>query len=247
VNRIQNVIVKPTTRQATRFPLGMPRIDDLFPGFEPGDFAVLYGSPSITSLMSLMCVRAQLPQQLGGLSGNVVFIEGGNTFRLYKIARLAHLHKLNPTETLKHIFISRAFTAHQLTALIMEKLEETIKAYNPKLIIISDVSGFFLDENVEEEEAKKVYSQVIEYLSDFAKKNQVVLTATYLPYGASRRSILFQDLTFKKTCTVLRFTKTKYFNKVSLEKHPHYALGTVELPSQTTTLLDFMDPRTNSC
>jgi len=186
-----------------------------------------------------------MPAQLGGLGSNVIFIEGGNTFRLYKIARLAQLHQLNPIEILKHIFISRAFTAHQLTALIMEKLEETIKTYNPKLIVISDVAGFFLDEDVEEEEAEKVYGQVIDYLSDFANKNQVILVATYLPYGDSRRSILLQDLTFKKACTVLRFTKTKYFSKVSLEKHPRYSLGVVELPSQTTTLLDFIGQKAN--
>jgi hypothetical protein len=220
----------------------MPRVDELFPGFEPGDFALLYGSPSITSLMSLLCVRAQLPPQLGGLGGSVVFIEGGNTLRLYKIARLAQLHQLNPIEIFKHIFISRAFTAYQLTALIMEKLEETIKTYNPKLVIVSDVSGYFLDEDLEEEEAEKIYRQVADYLVDFAKKNQVILVATYLPYGNNKRSIQLQDLTFKKADTVLRFTKTKYFNKASLEKHPNFALGMVELPSANKTLLDFMVP-----
>lgn len=239
---MQTVIIEHTIRHATRFSLGMPRVDELFPGFEPGDFAVLYGSPSITSLMSLLCVRAQLPPQLGGLGGSVVFIEGGNTLRLYKIARLSQLHQLNPKETFKHIFISRAFTSYQLTALIWEKLEEAIKIYNPKLVIVSDVAGYFLDEDVEEEEAEKVYSQIVDYLADFAIKNQVVLVATYLPYRYNRRSILFQNLTFKKAATVLRFTKNKYFSKASLEKHPSCALGVVELPSADKTLLDFMVP-----
>ena len=77
--------------------LNMPNVDELFPGFAPGDFAVLYGSPSVISLTSLLCIRSQLPAQLGGLGSNVVFIDGGNTFRLYKIARLAQLHQLKPT------------------------------------------------------------------------------------------------------------------------------------------------------
>ena len=63
------------------FSLNMPGVDELFPGFAPGDFAVLYGSPSVISLTSLLCIRAQLPVQLGGLGSNVVFIDGGNTFR----------------------------------------------------------------------------------------------------------------------------------------------------------------------
>ena len=91
----QNLIVKPALAQPP-FSLNMPGVDELFPGFAPGDFAVLYGSPSVISLTSLLCIRAQLPVQLGGLGSNVVFIDGGNTFRLYKIARLAQLHQLNP-------------------------------------------------------------------------------------------------------------------------------------------------------
>ncbi|MGZ3847434.1 MAG: hypothetical protein ACXVBH_15335, partial [Flavisolibacter sp.] len=121
--------------------LNMPGVDELFPGFAPGDFAVLYGSPSVISLTSLLCIRAQLPTQLGGLGSNVVFVDGGNTFRLYKISRLAQLHDLNPRQVLGRIFISRAFTAYQLTSLILDKLEDTIKKYDAKLIVVSDVAG----------------------------------------------------------------------------------------------------------
>ena len=97
---MQNLIVKPSIAQAAKpsFSLNMPGVDELFPGFIPGDFAVLYGSPSVISLTSLLCVRAQLPPQLGGLGSSVVFIDGGNTFRLYNIARLAQLHQLGPAE-----------------------------------------------------------------------------------------------------------------------------------------------------
>jgi hypothetical protein len=237
---LQNLIVKPVVTQTTRFSLSMPSVDELFPGFTPGDFAVLYGSPSVISLTSLLCVRAQLPVQLGGLGGNMVFIDGGNTFRLYNIARLAQLHHQNPKETLERIFISRAFTAYQLTSLIMEKLEETIKTYNAKLVIISDIAGFFIDNDVPAEEAEKVFSQIVSYLSNFAKKHQIILIATYLPYENTKRNTLLQDMTFTKASTVLCFTKTKYTREVALEKHPLFVLGVAELPSENLTLTDFM-------
>jgi len=191
----QNLIVKPTMAHSQLFSLNMPGVDDLFPGFAPGDFAVLYGSPSVISLTSLLCIRAQLPAQLGGLGSNVVFIDGGNTFRLYKISRLAQLQHLNPREVLERIFISRAFTAYQLTSLILDKLEETIKTYNAELVIISDIAGFFLDNDIPHEEAQRVYSQIISYLSAFAKKHQIILIATYLPYSDNRRSNSFQEIT----------------------------------------------------
>jgi Rad51 len=235
----QNLIVKPTMAQPY-FSLNMPDVDELFPGFTPGDFAVLYGSRSVISLTSLLCIRAQLPAQLGGLGSNVVFIDGGNTFRLYKITRLAQLHHLNPRQALEHIFISRAFTAYQLTSLILDKLEETVQKYNAKLVVISDIAGFFLDNDIPSEEAQKVYSQVINYLSSFAKKHQIILIATCLPDSENMRSSLLQEITCSKAKTVLYFSKTAYTREITLEKHPSFVLGTAELPSDNLKLTDFM-------
>ena len=221
------------------FSLNMPDVDELFPGFTPGDFAVLYGSRSVISLTSLLCIRAQLPAQLGGLGSNVVFIDGGNTFKLYKIARLAQLHHLNPRQALERIFISRAFTAYQLTSLILDKLEETVQKYNAKLVVVSDIAGFFLDTDIPSEEAQKVYSQVINYLSSFAKKHQIILIATCLP-DSENRSTLLQEITCSKAKTVLYFSKTAYTREITLEKHPSFVLGTAELPSDNLKLTDFM-------
>jgi hypothetical protein len=239
----QEKLVKSALAQPL-FSLNMPVVDELFPGFAPGDFAVLHGSPSVISLTSLLCVRAQLPPQLGGLGSTVVFIDGGNTFRLYNIARLAQLHHLNPTETLKRIFISRAFTAHQLTSLIMEKLEETVKTYNAKLVVVSDVAGFFLDNDVPQEEGERIYSQIASYLANFARKHQIILIATYLPYQNSKRNNLLHDVTCKNASTVLAFTKTAYAREVNLEKHPCFTLGKAELPSENLTLTHFMGAQT---
>jgi hypothetical protein len=236
---LQNLMSKPAIAKRL-LSLNIPGVDELFPGFAQGDFAVLYGSPSVISLTSLLCVRAQLPVQLGGLGNNVVFIDGGNTFRLYNIARLARLHQLNPNQTLEHVFISRAFTAYQLTSLIMEKLEETVKRYNAKLVVISDIAGFFLDKDIPQEEAQRIYSQIVSYLSNLARKHRIVLIATYLPYQNSKRNSALQEMTFTRASTVLSFIKTKYMREVSLEKHPSFVLGNAELPSENLMLTDFM-------
>lgn len=235
----QNIMLKPAIAQSL-FSLNMPGVDELFPGFALGDFAVLYGSPSVISLTSLLCIRAQLPVQLGGLGSNVVFIDGGNTFRLYKVARLAQLHRLNPEQVLERIFISRAFTAYQLTSLILDKLEETVKNCNAKLVVISDIAGLFLDNDVPNEEAQRVYSQIVSYLSSFARKHQIIVIATYLPYSGNKRNSFLQETTCARANTVLSFSKTKYTRELTLEKHPSFVLGTAELPSENLTLTDFM-------
>jgi hypothetical protein len=235
----QNTVLKTVEPQPV-LSLNMRNVNDLFPGFAIGDFAVLYGSYSIQSLASILCVRAHLPPQLGGLGSHVVFIDGGNTFRLYQVARLAQLHQLDPKQTLERIHISRAFTAYQMTALILEKLKDAVKRYDAKVVIISDIAGFFLDKDVQEYEARRVYSQVMAYLRNFAKENQIVLIATYPPHKENKRNSFLQAVTCGKANVVISLNQTKYEREFILEKHPHHLLGTAELPSETLTLEHFI-------
>jgi hypothetical protein len=222
------------------FTLNMRNITELFPGFAAGDFAVLYGSQSVLSLTSLLCVRAQLPSQLGGLSSNVVFVDGGNTFRLYQVARLAQLHQLDPRQTLERIYISRAFTAYQMTSLIMDYLKDAVERFSAKLVVISDIAGLFLDKDVPDEEARRVFSQVTAYLSNFARENQLILLAPYPPHQNGRRNLYLHALTCGRANMVIALRQTKYDREFALEKHPHFVLGSAEFPSDKLTLTEFM-------
>ena len=236
----QNTVVKTISSQPL-LSLSMRNVNELFPGFAIGDFAVLHGSSSVVSLSSLLCVRAQLPIQLGGLGSNVVFVDGGNTFQLYHIARLSRLHGLDPKQTLERIYISRAFTAYQMTALVLEKLKETIKRYGAKLAIISDIAGFFLDKDVSETEARRVYSQVTAYLSNFAEENQIILVATCPPHQESRRNTFLYTVACGRANIVISLRQTKCKREFILEKHPRYVLGVAELPSEVLTLENFLE------
>jgi len=235
----QSTVVKTVSSQPL-LSLNMRNINDLFPGLALGDFAVLHGSESVLSLASLLCVRAQLPVQLGGLGSNVVFVDGGNTFQLYHVARLARLHRLDPKQALERIYISRAFTAYQMTALVLEKLRETVKRYDAKLVVISDIAGFFLDKDVAEIEARRVYSQVTAYLQNFARENNVILVAAYPPHQESRRNSYLHAVTCGRASTVISLRQSRYEREFILEKHPHYVLRSAELPSETLTLDSFL-------
>jgi hypothetical protein len=219
----QNTIVKTLPSQPL-LSLNMRNINQLFPGFTTGDFALIHGSHAVSSLASLLCIRAQLPPQLGGLGSNVVFIDGANTFRLYQITRLARLHQLDPKQALDRIYISRAFTAYQMAALILQKLEDAVKACNAKLVIISDIAAMFLDKDVQKEEAKSIYSQVSTRLSNFTREQQAIIVATYPPHEDSRRNMYFQALTAARTNVIIGLKQTKYEREVTLEKHPTWKM-----------------------
>jgi len=237
----QNLILKPILSQPQPvFPLSIAGVKEVFPGFVLGDFAVLQG-PSVLSLASLLCVKAQLPTQLGGLQSTVVFIEGGNTFRLYQIAQLAQIHHLNPKKVLDNIFISRAFTAYQETHLIMHQLKEAIKTYNSKLVIISDFAGYFLDTDISEVEALRIFSHVATFVSNFARENHVIVIATYPQHADTLRNSLLHKQTFAKANVVLSISRTAYARKIALEKHPYLPLGAAELHNESLTIADFAD------
>ena len=240
----QSLIIKPTIMQThlpkkepisqtaiTRFAFNIPDIDGLFPGFKAGDFAVLYGPQSLTSLTSLLCLRSQLPAQLGGLERDVVFIDCANNSSFSNIEHIAQHQRLDAETALERIHNMRVYTAYRLTSLIMEKLQEAVETRGAKLVVISDIA---------------VYSQIMNYLAGFAKKHHLVIIATYLPHESSTRNSVLQEITTAKANTVLRFTKTPYTREVELEKHPSYMLGVADLTSENQALTDFMVTGTDS-
>ncbi len=237
----QKLILKKATAQTTitRFTFNVPDIDGLFPGFKAGDFAAIYGSQSVTSLVSQLCVRAQLSKQLGGLESKVVFIDAANSSSLSNIFQVAELQGLDPNAVLGQVINMRAYTAYRLTSLIMEKLEETVETSGAKLVVISDIACSFLHDSVDDQEAKAAYSQIMSYLAGFAKKHRIIVIATYLSHESNRRNSTLQDITTAKANTVLRFTKTLYTSEVELEKHPSYMLGVVDFIPEYQNLTDF--------
>ena len=244
----KQLIIKENNRLTTntRLAFNISDIDTIFPGFRVGDFAVLYGPQSVTSLTSLLCVRAQLPLPLGGLESNVVFIDCANSSSLSDIRQSAELEQLDAKAALDRVHNIRVYTAYRLTSLIMEKLQEAVETHDAKLVLISDIAAPFLRENVDDQEAKTFYSQIMSYLATFAKKHHLIVVATYLTHESSRRNNALQEISTAKSNTVMRFTKTPYTKEVELEKHPSYMLAVAELTSENQALTGFMESASNS-
>jgi len=225
----------------SRLTFNIRNIDDLFPGFALGNFAVFHGSTTVLPLSMLLCVRAQLPYQLGGLETNVVFVDGGNTFRLYDVSCIAQRHKLDPREVLERIFISRAFTAYQMTSLILDELQNAVKKCDSKLVMISDIAGLYLDKDVPKKEAIDVFNQLTVYLSNFARENHVIVLAIYLPHYPLQRNLFFKAVVCGRANVVVSVTQSKHGQQFVLEKHPFFSLGRINFPSENLTLTNFLE------
>jgi hypothetical protein len=107
-------------------------------------------------------------------------------------------------------------------------------------VVVSDITGLFLDEDIQNEEARRVYSQVIAYLQNFARQNKIILIATCPPRQNSSLNGYLQTATIQRANVVLAVNQTMYDREIILEKHPRFMLGTAELPSENLTLTHFM-------
>jgi hypothetical protein len=239
-NMYQNLVLEPIASQL-RLSLNIESVGSLFPGFMLGDFAVLHGSSAVQSLLTRLCVRAQFPYQLGGLETSVLFLDGGNSFRLYDVSAIAQTCELDPREVLQRIFVSRAFTAYQLTSLVFEQLQSAIEKYSSKLVILSNLAQLFLDNDVPKKEAQDVFLQLTAYLADFAKKNRVILVASHPPSFWSKRSRFFEEVLCGRANVVASIRKFRHRPYFVLEKHPVFKLGKAEFPSGEVTLTDFLE------
>jgi hypothetical protein len=238
---IQTHTTLETIPSPLRLCLNIEKVDSLFPHFELNDFAVLCGSSAVQSLVNLLCVRAQLPFQLGGLESNVLFVDGGNSFRLYDISSISQSFELDPTRVLERIFISRAFTAYQMTDLILEQLENAVKTFDTKLVILADLAQLYLDKDIPKHESHEIFLQLTHYLAGFAKKHQVILVASHKPYNFSKNGRFFKEVLYARANIVASLKKINKRPHFILEKHPSFNLGKAELPSPELTLSEFLE------
>lgn len=219
-------------------PLSIDNVDSVFPGLMLGDFAVLHGSSAVKLLLTRLCVRAQLPHQLGGLKTNVLFIDGDNSFRLYQVSALAQQYELDPTRVLGKIFISRAFTAYQHVSLVLDQLEKAVDKHESKLVLLSNPSRLYQDKDVNKKEAEEIFVQLTEFLSGFAEEKQVIVVATHPPCW-SKRSMFFKETLCREANVVASVRQSRHMPVFALEKHPFFKRGESEFPSVDVTLSDF--------
>ncbi|UCE58008.1 MAG: DNA repair and recombination protein RadA [Candidatus Bathyarchaeota archaeon] len=100
-----------------------------------------------TQICLMLCVMAQLPLENGGLNGNVVYIDTEGTFIPERIFEIANALGLDPSETLRNIFLARAYnSSHQ--SLLIDHLFEFCPENDIKLVIVDSMIGHFRGEYV---------------------------------------------------------------------------------------------------
>ena len=210
-----------------------------------GDLAVLHGHPFIKTLSFLLSVRCQLSTNEGGLNSTVIYLDGGNTFDPYTISAIAREYGLDPRSTLERIFVSRAFTAYQLSALIFETLEGALKQYGSKLVLISDITSLFLDRDVPTREAMEIFNKAMIYLSDLVVRSNVIVAASCFPYGHNRRRVFLESVLLGRANAAIKVHELRGRMQLSLESHPFLKPFTIDILPNAITLERFVEAYKN--
>jgi DNA repair protein RadA len=177
---------------------GSKELDTLIGGgIETQSITEVYGK--MASGKSQWCfqtaVTVQLPIEQGGLGGGCLYIDSENSFRPERVMQVAKKFGLDVDETLKNIYVARAYNAeHQM--ILADKAAEMVLEKNIKLVIIDSLTAQFRSEFVGRgtlAERQQKLNKHMRTLQKLAEMNNVAVLVTN--QVMSRPDVLFGDPT----------------------------------------------------
>ena len=129
---------------------------------------------------------------LAASGGRVLFVDGANAFDPYIVARYARRIGLHPEDILNRegFLLSRAFTCHQLTVLLEERVQGLLEK-DPALVVVSGPLNTFMDEGIPWQEVKALFKRLQTAL---LRISAPLLIAQPSVAGARERRTLFREL-----------------------------------------------------
>ncbi|MBI5116196.1 hypothetical protein HZA56_06950 [Candidatus Poribacteria bacterium] len=162
---------------------------DLRTPVPPANIVLAYGKPaySVTYLalhMAFAGIAREKP---------VVFLDGANSFDPFLISKIARKTGLVPEELLGRLYISRAFTCHQMQALVVERLAGAFRRFKTNVAIVSGLLSTFYGQDVPFNEAYDLLKAITTEFVRLAGEGAHILIAcpdTHLPLESRQRQFV---------------------------------------------------------
>lgn len=141
--------------------------------------------------MIVICTPSAAREQIAALTAElalcsaVTVLDGGNRFPAYQTMRMLRWRTANIIPTANRIFLRRAFTCHQMLAL----LEGSPALHQPYLIL--DLLATFQDENVPVAEVSRLLDRCLIQL-DRLRLEAPVIVSLASPHPEAERGFLFE-------------------------------------------------------
>jgi RecA/RadA recombinase len=210
---------------------GIAELDKLLGGFKTGEMTYIDGDSSlISNIPNQLCVNTYRT-----FESDVIYIDGGMSADPYKIAKYSRRMEADQRKTLEHVHISRAFTVYQLSTLIQDMLESTIKRYKPQTIIIGRFPIFYLDSDVPEKEAQTLLRSSLHKLRELTTKYNLITIFTSLDKKMMTNNRDVRNIIYENVDEIVLMNESEISTRVELVKQEkntvilHLAKGQLRL------------------
>jgi hypothetical protein len=175
---------RPARAAPLRAPPVLPSAPALFPwlarSLAPGEATLWCGSRSaVDPLVELVYAGS------AAVGGRISLLEGSNRFHPYRIGELGRSLGVDAGATLGRIRLARAFTAHQMVALVDGWAREA-RRHPPTLLVGHDLPTLFWDGETPDDERDALLRHVARTLAGLLATVRVPLLLTLGPDGAAR-------------------------------------------------------------
>jgi Rad51 len=201
-----------------------------------GQLVYLQGEPA-NALSLLFCVRALLPAPIG-LDRDVVFIDAGNLFDTYTLSQHAINLGLETEKIQGRIHLSRAFTHHQISNLIIDKLPSALEEYDAGLAVVSDITVLFCDPDVhDKKESLDIFRRSVRFIAETAENHNLIIIVTNLKIR--NRSM---EGALNATAHVSASVKEKdSYTQLTLTRHPFIPETKERVVLDRPTLIEYSE------
>jgi hypothetical protein len=150
------------------------------------------GSPFVLHLTFLLCVMNVLQGR-----GDVVYVDGGNSLNPHTVASIARRYGLPRSQVLQSLHVARAFTAHQMAALVVEEVEAAVADADASLLVLSCLPELFLDEEVPGDEAYHLLQRSLGATRELTRSRNTVTVVTNLGLARLHRRRSLRNLLYR--------------------------------------------------
>lgn len=143
-------------------PLDMERASSLCLSPPPGKMAGIFGDGACGLALRALAVPLLRAEA-------VVAVDGANRFDPYEISNAARARGGDAAEALSRVRVSRAFTCHQMEALLSRRLPEALSRFDARLALVLGLPETFTDADVPYAEACRVFRNCLSALRRLAR------------------------------------------------------------------------------
>ncbi len=155
---------------------------------KPGTGLVLFnGDEACLTVGLLVGLRTATPVR------PLLVVDGANALDPYLLADLARRMGEAPQALLASVYVSRLFTAYQLEAAVVDRLEGAIAARRPGGVLLSGLLDLLHDEDLAASEARRIFRRILAVVTRLSAGSlPLVVTAPAQPPLLGREGFLPQ-------------------------------------------------------